>query len=158
MRHLFHTVRPHVFLLLDVANFSIGCPLYFVFIGTKHSASLTLTAVILICIHFLIIQLSILRQEFHMLYWTPSSYYKLTKSDCHLPKSPKWAASMWLGCFLSVAVLLLEKESMLAEMALIAIWLGPAASSKAWFLVLFCGEYTGFEAIIFQKIVKIKIW
>ena len=61
---------------------------------------------------------------------------------------------MWLGCFFSVAVLLQEKESMLAEMALIATGLGPAASSKAWFLVLFCGECTDIEAIIFQKIVK----
>lgn len=35
---------------------------------------------------------------------------------------------------------------MLAEMALIATGLGPAASSKAWFLVLFCGECTDIEA------------
>ena len=76
---------------------------------------------------------------------------EIPRSGSHLPRSPKWAASMWLGCFLSVAVLLLEKESMLAEMALIATWLGPAASSKAWFLVLFCGECTATEAIHFEK-------
>lgn len=52
---------------------------------------------------------------------------------------------MWLGCFLRAAVRLLE-ESMLAEMALIATWLGPAASSKAWLLVLLCGECTGIAA------------
>lgn len=85
-----------------------------------------------------------------------NSYWNLENIDSHLPRSPKWAASMWLGCFLSVAVLLLEKESMLAEMALIATWLGPAASSKAWFFVLFCGESTAIEAVIFLKIVKIK--
>lgn len=71
-----------------------------------------------------------------------------------LPKSPKWAASMWLGCFLRAAVRLLEKESMLAEMALMATWLGPAASSKAWFLVLLWGECTGIGAAIKTGIVK----
>lgn len=87
----------------------------------------------------------------------PTITYKIKrKSDIvtALPKSPKWAASMWLGCFLRAAVRLLEKESMLAEMALMATWLGPAASSKAWFLVLLWGECTGTGAAIETGIVK----
>lgn len=78
------------------------------------------------------------------------------RADEALPKSPKWAASMWLGCFLRAAVRLLENESMLAEMALIATWLGPAASSKAWFLVLLWGECTGPGAGIKTAAIKRK--
>lgn len=48
MRHLFHTGYVY---LLKMNNFSIGCALYFIFIGT-NSASITLTAAILIKINF----------------------------------------------------------------------------------------------------------
>lgn len=41
---------------------------------------------------------------------------------------------MWLGCFLRMAVRPRAKESMFAEMALIATWLGPATSRMAWWL------------------------
>lgn len=59
-----------------------------------------------------------------------------------VPRSPKWAASMWLGCFLRIAVRPRAKESMLAEMALMATWLGPAASWMAlWFLPANNGEW-----------------
>lgn len=65
--------------------------------------------------------------------------YALTKSKIQthmkagaLPRSPKCAASMWLGCFLRMAVRPRAKESMLAEMALMATWLGPAACWTAW--------------------------
>lgn len=140
-----------------MAHFSTG-PAFYIYRNTTWSHPLiTLIAVTSVKTFFSkshpITQFGILWQEFHILYSVPPPR-KLTKTQSHLPRSPKWAASMWLGCFLSVAVLLLEKESMLAEMALIATWLGPAASSKAWFLVLFCGECTDIEAIIFQKIVK----
>lgn len=59
-----------------------------------------------------------------------------------VPRSPKCAASMWLGCFLRMAVRPRAKESMLAEMALMATWLGPAASWMAWwFLAPSDGEW-----------------
>jgi len=51
-----------------------------------------------------------------------------------VPKSPKCTASMWLGCFLRIAVRPRANESMLAEIALMATWLGPAASRIAWWL------------------------
>lgn len=54
---------------------------------------------------------------------------------CCAPRSPKWAASMWLGCFLRMAVRPRANESMLAEMALMATWLGPAASRMAWWFL-----------------------
>lgn len=67
--------------------------------------------------------------------------YKHMSADC-VPRSPKCAASMWLGCFLRMAVRPRAKESMLAEMALMATWLGPAASWMAlWFLSPSDGEW-----------------
>ena len=54
---------------------------------------------------------------------------------CSVPRSPKCAASMWLGCFLRMAVRPRANESMLAEMALMATWLGPAASWMAWWFL-----------------------
>lgn len=59
----------------------------------------------------------------------------LLTTICYLPRSPKCAASMWLGCFLRMAVRPRANESMFAEMALMAIWLGPDTSCGAlWFL------------------------
>lgn len=59
-----------------------------------------------------------------------------------VPRSPKCAASMWLGCFLRIAVRPLAKESMFAEMALKATLLSPEASGKAlWFLVACDGDW-----------------
>lgn len=70
-----------------------------------------------------------------------NTVYKHMSADC-VPRSPKCAASMWLGCFLRMAVRPRAKESMLAEMALMATWLGPAASWMAlWFLSPSDGEW-----------------
>lgn len=73
--------------------------------------------------------------------WSLNTVYKHMSADC-VPRSPKCAASMWLGCFLRMAVRPRAKESMLAEMALMATWLGPAASWMAlWFLSPSDGEW-----------------
>lgn len=79
-----------------------------------------------------------------VLAFTSHLYHQKNKqmnTSC-VPRSPKWAASMWLGCFLRMAVRPRAKESMLAEMALMATWLGPAASWMAlWFLPANNGEW-----------------